>query len=245
MGMKSLFLIVFVALGVSAQAQEFVIKTVELTPDKVILHYDLIDSTKNRTYTVHVYSSRDNFLAPLIKTSGDIGLEVKPGLNRKIAWNSKEELGNYFEGDVELEVRGGVYIPFIRFDGFNEVKSRKRAVPFLVKWSGGTQQNILNFQLYKNDRLVYTFPNVPNSHEYKLTIPSSVKPGDNYRLKVSDSRNKDQQMVSSGFNIKRKIPLALKALPVIALGGAAFALAGGSGSGSSDLNEPPSVPTNK
>ena len=244
--MKSLFLIVFAVLGVTVHAQEFVIKTIELTPDRVILHYDLIDSTKNRTYTVHVYSSRDNFLAPLTKTSGDIGLEVKPGKNRKITWNSKEELGNYFEGDVELEVRGRVYIPFIRFDGFNEVKSRKRAVPFLVKWSGGTQQNILNFQLYKNDKLVYTFPNVPNTHEYKLTIPATVKPGDSYYLKVSDSKNKDQQMLSSNFHIKRKVPLLLKALPVLALGGAAVALAGGSGSsGSTDLSSPPDVPTTK
>ncbi|HEV8512958.1 MAG TPA: hypothetical protein VGQ59_06760 [Cyclobacteriaceae bacterium] len=242
--MKSLLLIVFVVLVVAARAQEFAIKTIELTPDKVIIHYDLVDSTKKRTYTVHIYSSRDNFLAPLTKTSGDIGLEVKPGKNRKITWNSKEELGNYFEGDVELEVRGRVYIPFIRFDGFNEVKTRKRAVPFLVKWSGGTQQNILNFQLFKNDKLVYTFPNVPNTHEYKLTIPSSVKPGDSYYLKVSDSKNKDQQMVSSRFNIKRKVPLMLKALPVLALGGAAVALAGGSSSGSTDLSVPPSVPTN-
>jgi len=242
--MKYIFSILFVVLGMFVQAQEFIIKTVELTPDKVILHYDLIDSTKNRTFTVYVYTSRDNFLAPLTRTSGDIGLEVKPGSNRRITWNSKEELGAYFEGDVELEVRGRVYIPFIRFDGFNEVKSRKRAVPFLVKWSGGTQQNILNFQLYKNEKLVYTFPNVPNSHEYKLTIPSSVSPGDNYRLKVSDSKNKDQQVVSSGFNIKRKVPLALKALPIIALGGAAYALAGSS-KGSSDLSEPPPAPTTK
>jgi len=242
--MKNFLSLVFIVFGMHAHAQEFIIKTIELTPDQVILHYNLIDSTKNRTYTVYVYSSRDNFLAPLTKVSGDMGLEVKPGKNRRITWNSKEELGSLFVGDVELEVRGKVYIPFIRFDGFNEVKSRKRAVPFLVKWSGGTQQNILNFQLYKNEKLVYTFPNVPNSHEYKLTIPSSVKPGDNYRLKVSDSKNKDQQMVSSGFNIKRKFPLLLKALPVIALGGAAFALAGGS-SGSTDLSEPPPVPTNK
>jgi len=88
--MKSLFIIVFAVLGVAVHAQEFVIKTIELTPDKVILHYNLIDSTKNRTYTVHVYSSRDNFLAPLTKTSGDIGLEVKPGMNRKITWNQRK-----------------------------------------------------------------------------------------------------------------------------------------------------------
>ncbi len=238
--MKKLFFLFFIATGTSVMAQEFAIKVVELTSDKVILHYDLIDTTKNRTYTIYVYSSKDNFLSPLTQVSGDAGIEVKPGTNKRIVWNSREELGAAFEGDVELEIRGRAYIPFIRLDGFDEVKSRKRAVPFLVKWGGGTQQNILNFQLYKNEKLMYTFPNVPNSHEYKLTIPPSVKPGAGYRLRISDTKNKEQQVNSNIFAIKRKFALALKALPILAIGGLTYSLIGKSGS--SDLSGPPPVP---
>ena len=229
--------------GKNAIAQEFAIKIVEMTVDQVILHFDLIDTTRNRTYTVYVYSSRDNFLAPLTKVSGDAGLEVKPGLNRKIVWNSKQELGATFEGDIDLEIRGRVYIPFIRLVGFENAKVRKRTVPFIVKWSGGTRHNILNFQLYKGEKLAHTFPNAPNESQHKITIPTSVKPGKDYYFKIADSKNSEQIVITSKFNLKRKIPLVLKAIPVAGIGGLIYFLTG-SDNGPKDLEGPPPIPGN-
>lgn len=243
--MKKYILIAFASvLFAYANAQEFAIKKIELTPDKVNVFYDLVDTTKNRTYTVYVYSSRDNFLAPLTKVSGAVGLEVKPGLNNKVAWSAKEELGPAFDGEIELEIRGRVYIPFIRFAGFDAVKVLKRTQPFLIKWSGGTRQNILNFQLYRNGALVYTFPNVPNTFEYKLTIPRSVKPGSGYYLVVSDTKNKDQVVVTSKFSVKPKVPLLVKALPVAAIGTVAVLLLGKKDTGDDELADPQGHPAN-
>ncbi|MEJ0058048.1 MAG: hypothetical protein WDN75_21785 [Bacteroidota bacterium] len=116
----------------------------EITAESIILHYDLIDTIKARTYTINVYSSKDNYLAPLQKIKGDAGLEVRPGQNRKITWNSKEELGPAFKGDVELEIRGRVYIPFVKFEGFQDQQVIKRGKAKTITWSGGTRQNILN-----------------------------------------------------------------------------------------------------
>lgn len=212
----------FVSENISAQ--EFSIKQVEMQGDQLALHYDLIDTTRGHTYSIYVYSSKDNFLNALEKISGDAGLEVKPGKNRKIVWNAREELGPTFAGEVELEIRGRLYIPFIRFEGFQDVEVRKRGVPFLVKWSGGTRQNILNFQLYQGDKLKYTFPNAPNNSEQKITIPTTVKPGNGYYFRISDTKNKDQVVITPQFGIKRKIPLALKVVPVLLVGGAIYLL---------------------
>jgi hypothetical protein len=204
-------------------AQEFAIRKIELGTEQLIVHYDLIDTVANHTYSIYAYSSRDNFLSPLEKVVGDVGLEVRPGLNRKLIWNAKDELGQQFAGDVELEIRGRLYVPFIRFEGFKEVEVRKRNVPFLVKWSGGTRQNILNFQLYQGDKLRHTFPNVPNSSEYRLTIPTSVRPGKDYYFKITDTKNKDQVVLTTTFLIRRRYPLALKAFPLaLAAGAVAF-----------------------
>src|SRR4249919_2005967 len=52
---------------IECQAQEFTIKKVELTGESIILHYDLIDTIKARTYSINVYSSKDNFMSPLQK----------------------------------------------------------------------------------------------------------------------------------------------------------------------------------
>src|SRR6267142_1510893 len=124
-------------------AQDFSITLVELTPESLVVHYDLADTTRNRTYTVSMYSSSNNFLTPLTKATGDIGLQVKPGINRRIVWDAKGELGGLFDGEVELEIKGRIYVPFLRFEGFQAIEVKKRATPFLVKWSGGSRQNIL------------------------------------------------------------------------------------------------------
>jgi hypothetical protein len=186
----------------------------------VNVYYDLLDTTARRTYTVNLFSSRDNYITPLEKASGDLGLEVTPGPNRKISWNTREELGNAFEGEVILEVRGRIYIPFVRLDG--NYTSVKRMKPYEVTWTGGTQQNILNFDLYNGEEKVTSFPNIANVGHYTMTIPSSVKPGKGYYFKITDSKNKDQIVNTKQFAIKAKYPLVLKAASVALVGGLVY-----------------------
>lgn len=214
-------------LSVTLHAQQFVIKRVELANQQVIVHYDLLDTVSGRTYSMNVYASNDNFINPLQKISGDVGLEVKPGNNKTFAWDAKAELGENFSGSVSLEIRGKLYIPFVRFSGFDEYKTIKRLKPYEITWSGGSPQNILNFDLYKGDKKVTTFPNVANVGHYKMTLPKDVKPGKNYRLRISDTKNKEDVVYTGLFTVKRKTPLLLKVLPVLAVGYLATLLGGG------------------
>jgi hypothetical protein len=198
-------------------SQEFDIKQLEMTSDGLVLHYDLNDTTKGQLYTIHMYSSKDNFVAPLGKVRGDIGIEVKPGHNKRVVWDAKE-LGADFNGNVEVEIRGKVYVPFVRFTNLHDYKSIKRGKPTTLLWTGGTRQNILNFNLYHNDELVAVIPNVANSGSYDIVIPTSVKRGSGYYFIVSDTKNKDLAMKTSSFAVKPKLPLALKIAPLLAVG---------------------------
>lgn len=223
--MKTFLIVFFLLISVPLLSQQFTIKRVEVSGDKINLYYDLIDDIQQRAYTISLYSSKDNFISTLEKVSGDVGLEVKPGGNRKIVWNAKEELGADFEGKVGLEVRGRVYIPFVRLDGLN--KTFKRDKPYEITWTGGTQQNILNFDLYKGEDKITTFPNISNVGHYTLTMPISVKPGKGYKFKITDTRNKDQIVYSAPFGVSRKIPLMMKVIPVALLGGGIYLLTSG------------------
>ena len=216
--------ILMMGLATPLWAQEFTIKSLETTPESLILYYDLIDTVKSRTYTVSVFSSRDNFLNPLVKLRGDVGLEVKPGENRKIVWSSKEELGPVFKGEMELEVRGRVYVPFVKFNDFEKDRTFKRGKATTLTWAGGNRENILNFKLYQGENLITVIPNVANSGSYDLVIPTSVKPGTGYHFIIADSKNKDQMMITPQFNVKRKLPLLVKAIPILLVGGAIYFL---------------------
>jgi len=213
-------------LGLSiAQAQKFDIKRVELANQQVVIHYDLADSIAGRTYTLNVYASTDNYINPLQKLTGDIGMEVKPGYNKKIIWDAKSELGTEYTGSVALEIRGRLYIPFVYFSSFDEYKSFKRGKPYQLTWSGGTSRNILNFDLYKKDKKVATFANIANVGYYKLTLPKDTKPGKGYSFRVSDTKNKNEVVYTGAFKVKRKTPLLVKLIPLAAAGYLAAMLA--------------------
>lgn len=219
--MKHIVLVISLILACAiAHAQEFSIRKVEVAGDKVFVYYDLVDTISHRTYTVNLYSSRDSYVTPLTKVEGDLGLEVKPGRNRKITWNAKDELGADFEGKVGLEIKGRLYVPFIRFQGFKDHIVRKRGVAFDIVWSGGRANSLINFELLKDDKLVA----VPQTNvaasigKASIRIPKNTKTGDNYRFRIIDSKNKDDVVYTDAFRVKRKIPLLLQVLPVAAVG---------------------------
>jgi hypothetical protein len=207
-------------------AQDFSIKQVELTGDQILIFYDLIDTTKNRLYAIHLYSSKDNYIAPLTKIQGDVTqgsvLAIEPGANKKITWNAKEELGADFEGSVKLEVRGRVFVPFVRLKGFEDFKSIKRGVPFPMTWSGGQTRNLITFDLYKGDTRVNWSKSVTNSGSSEFVITTDIRPGSNYRFRISDSKNKDDVVYSSEFTIKRKVPLLYKIIAIAVVGGVVY-----------------------
>ena len=86
-------------------SQNLQFNRVEIADNKVIVHYDLNDEKTERMYLVNLFSSQDNFTKELTKVSGDVGTEVKPGVDKKIVWDLTKELGN-FKGDLVFEVRG-------------------------------------------------------------------------------------------------------------------------------------------
>ncbi len=221
-------------------AQQLDVKRVELKGDEVIIYYALLDSMAGRTYSINLYTSQDKYVNPQTHVSGDHGIEVKPGVQRKLIWNAKKELGENFNDKISIELRARLFIPFIKFDSFEKIKKGK---PTEVTWRGGTPQNILNFELWRNDERVLVIPNIPNAQHAQIEIPGSVKPGKNYTFKIVDSKNKDLAIQTSPFIIKPKMPLLVKVLPILAVGGAIVLLGGENGTtGDSEIVDPNGLP---
>ena len=212
-----------------AYCQKVLINKVELAGEKIIVHYDLEDTTPGNEYSLNLYSSVDNFSSPLAKVTGDIGAEVKPGVGRKVEWAIRDEYGGY-KGKLALEIRGKVYVPFVKLTNFKVSGSYKRGKSYPLQWKPGAV-NPINVELYKGDLRVSGVTDLPNSGSYMLDIPAKAKTGSDYKLKISDTRNVNEVVWTTPFTVKNKVPLLLKILPVAAIGGAAAAFAGGSGGG--------------
>jgi hypothetical protein len=234
------FICCAVATAVSSFAQDISIQQIEFEGQTITFSYSLSDTTRGRTYAVNLFSSKDNFTNPLQKVSGDIGIDIVPGI-KKIVWNAGEEFGATFQGAVSFEIRSKVYVPFIRLQGFE--KTQKRGVPFDVTWTGGRPHNILRFDLLQGDERIATFSNIANSGHCTLTIPSNVRFGENYRFRIYDPKNGEDVVYSSHFTVTRRIPLLFKVLPGALLAGAGYLIwNSASGSDEDEIPEFPATP---
>lgn len=193
-----------------AFSQRVEIDKIFFKDSKVHVRYKLIDDKSDRSYQMQLYGSMDNFISPLREVNGDIGVDIYPGESKEIIWDPFAEFGADFHAEIALEIRGRVYVPFVKLDDFN-YKSLKRGKTYDLTWTGGSSSNILNIELYKGKNKVALFSNIANVGEYKLTLPKNTKPGKGYKLRISDQKNKDDVVFSSEFKVVRKIPLAVQA----------------------------------
>jgi hypothetical protein len=214
-------------ISVVGLAQTVAIKKIELAGENIIVHYDLDDSNPNNEFQINLYASKDKFAAPLVKVKGDVGPDVKPGTNRKIEWNINDEYKGY-KGKISLEIRGKVFVPFVKLRDFDTSKKYKRGKSYDVAWRPGNT-NPIHIELYKGSQRVGGELNHPNNGKYTLSIDSKVSKGKDYRLKITDSKYPDNIIYSDYFSVSPKIPLALKVVPILAVAGGLAAVVGSMG----------------
>jgi hypothetical protein len=240
--MKNLYFALLLILcgGWSASGQKTTIKWIELSGDKIIVHYDLDDSNPNNEYLIQLFASKDNFGTALSKVGGDVGPEIKPGTNKKIEWNIFEEFGSY-KGDLAVEIRGRVFIPFVKIQSFVDKKKIKKGKSYDLIWRPGNN-NPVHIELYKGSQRMQGELNLPNNGKYTVNFGKGLKNGAHYRVKITDSKKSEDFVYTNEFRVKPKVPLLLKVLPVA--GVAAFLTTLKLGDTSEEIPGPPGLPTN-
>jgi hypothetical protein len=213
----SVFIFCFVMVtSIRSFAQNLDIDFIEYTGRNVVVHYTLDDgANSNRQFLVQLYSSQDNFTAPLTRVSGDFGSEVSAGVDKKIVWDITKELGA-FKGIISLELRGRVYVPFVKIKDINEDQVFKRGKNYPVNWTSGNLSGQVNIELFNADNeRIWGENNVSNVGKFDWYIESNIKKGHDYKLKFTNAKDRNDVVYSKPFTIKPKIPLIVKAGGVI------------------------------
>jgi hypothetical protein len=240
-------LIIFIQFAsFSLLAQSISLTKMQIVNDQMHIYYTIEDSNPNNEYLVTVLSSKNNYSAPLTNVSGDVGQEVRSG-NRVAIWDIKEEIGDYV-GTLSMEIRAVVFIPFVRLKEDDAKDVFKRGNNYELKWRPGNT-NPVHIELFLDDQKVGGQLNHPNDGSFSTILSKDLKRGTNYKMKVSDAKHPEDFVYTNFFTVKRKIPLLLKVIPLIALGAVVSQVISGSAesagaSGSTPLPEPPSLPGN-
>lgn len=228
-------------------SQSVNIDFIEVVGRNIVVHYGIDDgANSNRQFLVQLYSSQDNFTTPLTRVSGDVGSEVTAGVDRKIVWDITQELGS-FKGNIALELRGRVYVPFVKINGIRENQVFKRGKNYPVNWTSGNLSGQVNLELFNADgERIWGENNVPNVGKFDWYLQGNIKKGKGYKLKFTNAKDRNDVVYSQPFIIKPKIPLLVKVAGFTVLVGVAGVLTTTTKSNSKEdpLTGPPDAPNN-
>lgn len=229
-------------------SQNMDIDFIEFSGRNVVVHYNLDDgANSSREFLVQLYSSQDNFTIPLTRVTGDFGPEVSAGFGKKIVWDITQELGA-FKGNVSLELRGRVYVPFAKIKDIEDGQVFKRGKNYPINWTSGNLSGQVNIELFNEaGERMWGENNVANVGKFDWYVQSNIKKGSNYKLKFTNAKDRNDVVYSHAFTIKPKIPLLVKVAGLVILAGAAEFLISNSKSSSDKAKSfpnPTPAPTN-
>ncbi len=222
---RLLFFMAAVAISTISAAQQVSNVHAELSGSNVKITYDLLSDSPSSLFEVNLYSSVDNFSAPLKLVTGDVGKSIKPGKGHTILWKIQEELGTY-KGEITWEVRAlllGDYYTITNPTSYSKIKKGKT---LMINWQGGNPAEKVEVQLLRSGFLVSKInDNLPNQGSYNWLIPKTMKPSKDYHVKIINTSNTQFAGISKSFKIGGKFPVALVIIPSVAVIGAVAYLA--------------------
>jgi hypothetical protein len=232
----------FFAIVTASYSQQVQNVTARFDGEKVILSYDLLTSQPEDRFAVTLYSSHDNYQRPLSLVVGDAGENISPGTSHRITWDAKSSLPPEFNNEITFKVRASMMVSLHHPSRLKakplDNNTYKRKGVLNLEWNGGKEGELMQVDLYQDGQHVEKVEEVTNSHVYSWTIPPKTKPGSNYSLRISKAGDSDVYDNSATFKIAPRVPLAMKLIPVIVVGGVVAILAAPSKEEEPDLPGP-------
>lgn len=204
-------IVLYCVIPLSVFGQKIENLTAKASGDQIVITFDLPEGESGSHYSVAVFSSHNNFSSPLRNVSGDVGSTVLPGRNKRVEWAAKTELGK-FKGELSFEIRAELILPLTLT---SRITSARRGARLDLQWKGGRQDDDISIVLRDHNKTVLFSETAPNTRRYTWSVPPDLKPGSRYELQIT--AGKDAVTVTP-FSIRRRIPTALKVLPLLGIG---------------------------
>jgi hypothetical protein len=211
----------FLATATQVSAQQVSNVNARLSGENVIITYDLVGTKVGQKFKIELFSSNDNYGAPLQLVSGHVGEDQLGGSGKQIEWRAKEELG-VFSGNITFEVRSTVTFTPIQITSPVPSSSFKPGKSLPIKWTGGMPNTTFQIELMKGNTLSNSIGTSSNTQSYNWTIPKDITKGSDYQIKMYDIQDRASTEITSGNFIVKSAGGAKKIIiPVLAVGATA------------------------
>lgn len=216
-----------------SQSLEDIRKTV--IGDSVILNYDLVSPNENLNYEIRLYGITGNYRQRLFRAEGDIGRYQKGGFNKQIVWVKNVELIGYPMNEISFDIQYAFLDPVLSVSFPRSRSVLKRGETYQVRWLGGES---VKLDLIRGENKVATLGSAKGKGVFEWRVAANVKPGNKYRIRVESENNPGNAVYSKSFKVKRKVPMALRVIPLVGVTVVAIIIANKESDDTDDLPEP-------
>lgn len=115
-----------------------------------------------------------------------------------------------------------------KFTNINETTKMKRGKSHTITWKPGNS-NPVNIEVLNGGQKISADLNQPNNGSHTIFIPKTASRGKGYTVRITDTRNNQDAVMSKPFAVTRKVPLLLLAVPAAAVVGGVVVLVGSMG----------------
>lgn len=172
---------------------------------KVIINYDL-KADSNTAFVIELYGSHNNYSVVVRLAQGDIGNNIKPGVQKRIEWDIKKDLKDY-KGEITFELHADpAILPWTIVQPSLKTGLR-RGKTGTIQWLGGKPTQNISLELFQGSNRIQEITNSPvnNTKKYEWKLPAKMKTGGGYTIRLTSGK---EGATSASFIIGRKIPLA-------------------------------------
>ncbi len=182
---------------------------------KVTILYDITGGNEKQAYSIELFGSHNNYSTSLRIVQGDVGAGIKPGRNLTIVWDAQAELGTH-SGGITFRVTGNLIPMKLAILNPGVSSFMRRGKKTLLQWAGGLPDQQVKIELFRGSERVTLVADSRNTGSYSWNVPKDLSKG-GYALHFT---NGSEKVVSDVFEVKARIPLALKVGPAVAVAGA-------------------------
>jgi hypothetical protein len=237
-GFSSIILLVFcfnlVQIPVSLAQQLTNLRTF-FNGERVVITYDLEATDDDEHYRIDLFSSHDNYTEPLTHVTGNVGYNVIAGKGHRVIWDALNALPIGFNREVTIKIKGTVQLAV---DALPQT-TYKRGGDLWLQWHGGIPEDKVNIVLVRDNEDYRTLAEgVSNSRTYSWKIPTSLRAGKDYAIRVTKADDPAELSKSNTFAIKPRIPIWAKGLVVVGVGAGVWVITQGGGAAAEE-NLPP------
>lgn len=184
------------------------VRNVEASPitgtDFITIKYTLFDTLPNRLFRTSILARTEEGLFELSALSGTLGDSIPLGTH-EVIWDAYKDWQR-FSGDIRIQVQA---IPMFRFEAPIKKVSVKRDEPITFAWYGDNSTlDELRIELYQYNKRLDTLDVISRLDQYTWKVPTTLKPGGGYRIRLVGTPLSSIDAYSREFVIARKIPLS-------------------------------------